>query len=335
MGIKNLNKFLIDNCKKSSIKRTHLSELESKTIVIDTSIYLYKFAADGTLLEHFYLMISIFHHYKIIPIFIFDGKPPKEKRALLIQRRNLRLESEKQYQIKKAELEQVDDIDEKLELEKEIEILKRDATSISYDDLAIVKKLMTAYGVKYYCAEGEADILCAQMVLSGKAWGCMSDDMDMFLYGCNRVFRNFSLLHHNVMEYNMDAILEDLDMKLVAFREIAVLSGTDYNINLHIDIYILFVLYKKYTLLENNIQDKIPFYSWVIEKSGELFSNDMEILNYHSIYTYNTSIFKLFDIDIYANVNQTFLEDSPSQHIEINMEDLKSIMETDGFVFVQ
>ena len=328
MGIKNLNKFLIDNCKKSSIKRTHLSELESKTIVIDTSIYLYKFAADGTLLEHFYLMISIFHHYKIIPIFIFDGKPPKEKRELLIQRRNLRLESEKQYQIKKTELEQVDDIDEKLELEKEIEILKRDATSISYDDLAIIKKLMTAYGVKYYCAEGEADIFCAQMVLSGKAWGCMSDDMDMFLYGCNRVFRNFSLLHHNVMEYNMDAILVDLDMKLVAFREIAVLSGTDYNINMHMDINKLFGLYKKYKLAEPQIT---TFYTWIIENQQELSSKEAEKIKHMDI----NIIVNLFDISLYSHVNQPFLEDTISRNLQINIEDLKSIMETDGFVFVQ
>lgn len=82
MGIKHLNRYIQTQC-KSSIKQIHLSELTNKKIVIDTSIYLYRYASDNTLLENFYLMISIFRQYNIIPLFIFDGKPPKEKKDLL------------------------------------------------------------------------------------------------------------------------------------------------------------------------------------------------------------------------------------------------------------
>ena len=38
---------------------------------------------ENALLENFYLMISIFREYNIIPLFVFDGKPPKEKNDLL------------------------------------------------------------------------------------------------------------------------------------------------------------------------------------------------------------------------------------------------------------
>ena len=277
MGIKYLNKFLLQKCKKSSIRKIHFSELSGKTIVIDTSIYLYKFAAENALLENFYVLISLFRKYDITPVFIFDGRPPIEKRQLLIQRRIEKREAEEKYTELQKKLELIGPIDDLLL--KELDYLKKQSTVITYDNIQNVKDLITAYGVTYICAQGEADNLCVQ-IANTKAWGCMSDDMDMFLYGCNRVFRNFSLLHHNVMEYNMDAILVDLDMKLVAFREIAVLSGTDYNINMHMDINKQFGLYKKYKLAEPQIT---TFYTWIIENQQELSSKEAEKIKHMDI----------------------------------------------------
>ena len=78
MGIKNLNRFFKEEC-KDSIKIIQLSQLSGKKIAIDISIYMYKYTADNTLIENIYLMLSVFRHYNIIPIFVFDGKPPAEK----------------------------------------------------------------------------------------------------------------------------------------------------------------------------------------------------------------------------------------------------------------
>ena len=82
MGIKNLNRFIRETCKQSKncIERVHLRGLMGKKIAIDISIYLYKYSA---IIENIYLMLSIFKHYGIIPIFIFDGKPPTEKKTLI------------------------------------------------------------------------------------------------------------------------------------------------------------------------------------------------------------------------------------------------------------
>ena len=88
MGIKDLNRFLLTRCSKTSIqKQLSLSELRGKTLVIDASIYIYKFIESNSLLENMYLFISILRDYEIIPVFIFDGKPPPEKKELLYQRR--------------------------------------------------------------------------------------------------------------------------------------------------------------------------------------------------------------------------------------------------------
>ena len=82
MGIKLLNKFLRKQCKKD-IQLIHLSKLKDKTIVIDISIYLYRFKGENALIENIYHLCSIFKYYKIKPIFIFDGDRPEEKTETL------------------------------------------------------------------------------------------------------------------------------------------------------------------------------------------------------------------------------------------------------------
>ena len=86
MGIKHLNRFLKENS-STSIKFVNIAELSGKKIAVDISIYMYRYASDDNLIENMYLMLSVFRHYNIIPIFIFDGKPPTEKKELLIKRR--------------------------------------------------------------------------------------------------------------------------------------------------------------------------------------------------------------------------------------------------------
>ena len=111
MGIRNLNSFLRDNA-SSAIKFISLSELSGKKVAVDISIYLYKFASDDNLIENIYLMLSVFRYYNIIPIFIFDGKPPCEKRELLTKRREDKRDAEEEYYRLKKLLENNQNMDE-------------------------------------------------------------------------------------------------------------------------------------------------------------------------------------------------------------------------------
>ena len=63
-------------------------------------------------MENMYLMLSIFKYYNITPIFIFDGKPPNEKKSLLQKRREDKLEAEQEYTILKNKLSEIDEDDE-------------------------------------------------------------------------------------------------------------------------------------------------------------------------------------------------------------------------------
>ena len=57
-------------------------------------------------------------------------------------------------------------------------------------------------GISYYQAKGEADKLCAKLVNKNKVFACLSEDMDLFVYGCPKVLRYISLLNKNVIMYD-------------------------------------------------------------------------------------------------------------------------------------
>ena len=138
MGIKNLNRFLRDNA-KDSIKFEHMSKLSGKKIAVDISIYMYKYASENALIENMYLMLSIFRYYNVIPIFIFDGKPPAEKKELLQKRREDKKEAEIEYNNLKNKLQINENMDEieKQEISNSMDMLKRKFVNVSKNDIYI------------------------------------------------------------------------------------------------------------------------------------------------------------------------------------------------------
>ena len=228
MGIPQLNRYLLSKCSHHAIQKKHLDCFAGKTVVIDASIYLYKYTGNETLIENMYTMITIFKFYKITPIFVFDGKPPDEKKDVMKQRYDDKKVASRKYDELAAIHATTTDEHERSEMAIEMEKLKRQFLRIRKEDVQNVKTLMDTCGVAYYDAPGEADVMCASMVIHRQAWACVSDDMDMFAYGCTRVMRHFSLLSHTVVFYNITGILRELAIPMRDFRHILVMSGTDY-----------------------------------------------------------------------------------------------------------
>jgi hypothetical protein len=227
MGIKHLNQFVKREC-PGAIKTVTFDDLSGKVVVVDANIYMYRFTADQALLENMYSMIKLFQLRNIVPIFIFDGKPPEEKRNLLNKRQHLKRIAEIHYNEVKTSMDltccRPTPDDEHL-----LKVLKRRFIRLQDADFERVKALMRALGVNYIVAPGEADALCAQMVLKRKAHACVSDDTDMFVYGCPRVLRHLNLLDETFTMYDMSQILNILGITMTEFRQICVVSGTDYN----------------------------------------------------------------------------------------------------------
>ena len=325
MGIKNLNRFLRENCTKKSIRKVNLKQFANKIIVIDTSIYLYKFASDNALLENMYLLISIMKSYQITPIFIFDGKPPPEKKELLYRRRLEKKEAESKYLNLQSLIPTISGEDKK-EMIMEMELLKRQFIRISQDDIRKVKELMEAYGVSYYDSPTESDELCSYLVKSDKAWACLSDDMDMFLYGCPYVIRHLSLMNHTVVLYDTKSILKDLEMNETQFCEIMVLSGTDYNLHSNTSLTETikwFYEYNKYVSNFNKNSNKSPlgFYIWLV-KNTKYVNDFYKLLRTLQMFQINND----FNLKCWKEIE--LMEKNE------NMDKLKEILKGDGFIFV-
>lgn len=329
MGIKHLNKFIRVNC-SDSINCIPLSQLSGKKIAVDVSIYMYKYA--DALIENMYLMLSVFRYYNIIPIFVFDGKSPVEKKQLIRKRREDKRVAEKEFNRLNETLKDASN-DEKVkqEISLQMDSLKKQFVYISKSQIQSVKQLVQSYGMTYYDAPGEADELCAMLVMKKKVWACMSEDMDMFVYGCNRVLRYFSLLNHTVVYYDTKRILDELNLSLQEFREICILSGTDYNID-HDNkksptLERTMKYFKKYTRDRENHahshSDPATFYQWLMNtKTG--YINDYELL---------VKIYSIFDIS-----NKSVLKKFENINIlntPIVKNTLQEILEKDGFIFPQ
>lgn len=329
MGIKNLNKFLKENAKES-IKLGHVSELNDKKIAIDISIYMYKFASEGTLIENMYLMLSIFRYYNVIPIFVFDGKPPAEKKELLQKRREDKKEAEAEFNELKNKLQINANMEEseKQEIINNMDMLKRKFVNVSKYDIENVKDLIRGYGATYYDAPGEADELCAMLTIKGKVWACLSEDMDMFVYGCPRVIRYLSLLNHTYVMYYMKEILLDLGITQKELREICILSGTDYNCvngddSKNHTLYTTLKHFKKYHHNNKNVNNNNnnSFYNWLLNTTN--YINDYEML---------IKIYDMFDLSK-NHYDIKIFEDIRIANGVINKETIHKILKTDGFMF--
>lgn len=318
MGIKQLNRFLREKCSLKSIHNFHLRELKNKTLVVDISIYLYKFISENALMENMYLLLSIFKEYNITPVFIFDGKPPPEKRELLKRRYMDKKEAEQKYL--DLETKKNDDSlsDEQMKkIVSDMVLLKKQFIRVKDEDVKNVKDLIKAFGMVYFDAQGEADVLCAILNKVGKAWGCLSDDMDMFLYGCSFVVRNISILKHTAILYDTDSILVDLNMSEKEFCEIMVLSGTDYNMKSETNLNETMRWFHKY----KKSPEELEFYQWLIKNTK--YINDYSLL---------LKIYQLFQITDNDEVNYWKTVEIANKKVDRRV--IFGIMKKEGFIFI-
>ena len=315
MGIKYLNKFLQDNC-EHSIKKIHMNNLKNKKIVIDTSIYLYKFKADGLLFENMFLLISILRKNNISPLFVFDGKPPEEKNEIIKERKNNKEVAREEYNKYQEKLSSITSEEEKKEIIDNMGSLKRQFIRISKKNIETVKYLFQCFGVSYIDAPGEADILCAKLVQKNKAYACLSEDMDMFAYGCPRVLRYLSLNHHTIVMYDTQKILHQLDMSIDDFRCICVLSGNDYLNIKDMNLYKVLKFYKKYRK-----SDYTDFNVYIDKEFTSVSYEDF-------IKTKN--IFNLSTNKLDKKYEKIKIVNS-----DVNVDGLKELMKEDNFIFVE
>ena len=348
-----LNRFLQSKC-RDSISCIPLSSLSGKKIAVDISIYLYKYLSENALLENLYLMISIFREHNIIPIFIFDGKPPVEKNETIEMRRKIKHSAREEYYRLKVildnlETEQVNEsanndnekntttveIDEDVyidiatnvdELQNAMKQLKKKFVVLKQKHIQDAKMLLQAYGVTYYEAPGEADILCANLVSKNIVYACLSEDTDMFVYGCSRVLRYLSLTMSKVIMYDFEGILKTLSMDMDEFKKVSILFGCDYSkgsTTLNSSNMNIFNSYKMFTNYKSDTKIMDDFYDWVI-------NNNVNLEKIVQTSRENMSLFDIHhtnDLEVYDKIK---IMNGP-----VNRPMLIEVMKKENFIFMK
>ena len=301
MGIRKLNKFLQEKCKESITKRA-LFQMKNKKLVIDASNMLYRLNVDNELIPMLYQTIITFKYYNIVPLFVFDGAPPDEKKEKLIERRKMRVEAAEQHATLMDDIE-TNNIVMNDTLRGVIERLERTKTRLNMKLIYQAKYLLKSCGVPYIDAVNEADELCAFLVNSGVAWACVSEDMDLFAHGCARIIRYFSVYQQNCVVYEMSGILSKLKMNLADFRAMCVVCSNDYEKDGTMTIYDI----------------------W---REG-LSTNDL-VVNNRELFEKIVDMFEIKDVGEKSEINAS---EFAIEYKEVNAELRRFVLEQSGFVF--
>jgi 5'-3' exonuclease len=227
MGVAMLNRF-IKELRSPVSKKIPLIQLRGKKIVIDASIYLYRFASQGGLIEYLFEMCCIFRHLEIHALFIFDGESPPEKNDERARRAKKRAAAREKYALIENELKNTMVADKQRVLRLALKKLRGSTVRITFQDIQRAKLVIEGSGLHYTVSKGEADALCAALVTKGAAYACLSEDTDMFAYGCPRILKYLSLLHRTAVIYDTEKVRDQLGMSAKEFTELCVLAGTDY-----------------------------------------------------------------------------------------------------------
>ena len=310
MGIHLLQTF-IASLNDRSIKEQHMREFSNKKITVDISIYLYRFKEMGNLLENIYLMCSIFRYYNIHALFIFDGKYLKKKNETMRKRKESKKQAKQKFNAIKENLHKYNG-NKRVKIEMQLDTLRKQFITVTKEDIKNVKDLLDAYGMVYVSAKHEADELCG--ALNNEVYACLTEDTDIMVYGCKRIFRYFSLMKHTVVVYDMSLIHKNLNMTLSDFQELCICAGNDY-ITSKKNIFYYYDLFKQYK--------KTPtgFLDWLLQKRYISLQEYHQRREIYDMYTFKTH-------DPFEDVPYTLIKNK-----YVNKQKLLKILETVGFIF--
>jgi 5'-3' exonuclease len=221
MGIKGLAKFLKVHI-PTSITSKKLEDLSGLVIAIDTNYFMYKYTiSTDDYIKKFNTQYSHLVSKGIMPLYVFDGKPPCEKQKVIDKRKIINKK-------------------------KNIEVTNSNVKSL--------KEYFYQNNISFLECESEADFICSRLCQEGLIHGCISDDMDFLTLGCKNLYRDYFQYSSDIVEYNLDQILKVFTRE--EFIDISIFLGCDYcdrvydfvNRSEEINVYELFL---KHRTLEN------------------------------------------------------------------------------------
>jgi flap endonuclease-1 len=184
---------------EEAVEKSSLQKLSGKSVALDAYNILYQFIATirgpdgrplmdrrGRITSHlsglFFRTVN-FLEEGLLPVYVFDGRPPELKRKTIERRRELRMEALEEY--------------EKALAAKDFEAARRYAQRAASLEAYMVESsadLLKAMGVPYVMAPAEGEAQAAYMASKGSVYASGSQDMDSLLFGSPRLVRNLSIV---------------------------------------------------------------------------------------------------------------------------------------------
>lgn len=226
-------------------KEIELTALSGKKIAVDAYNFIHQFLSiirdkltgeplrnsRGRITSHlsglFYRNINLIEA-GIKTVWVFDGKPPKLKRAAIEER-----QAAKELAIKKWE--------EALEKGEEAKKYAQATSTITEEVVEDAKKLLDLMGIPCVQAPSEGEMQAAYMCKKGDVWATASHDYDSLLAGSSRLVRNISISKRRKLPnkevyvevkpelIELEEVLTNLGITQEQLVLIGILVGTDYN----------------------------------------------------------------------------------------------------------
>jgi flap endonuclease-1 len=252
MGIRGL-KTLIKKKVPGSLRIRPISYYKNTIIAIDVNILLYKACYSYPVKDYnsflfFFINKCIsFLNNGILPIFIFDGKTPIEKKKLLYKRQLTKRNN-------KERLQQLKNIQRpSFTIQKQIQKLeKKTSLCVTHYHIELLKRLFYSLGIPYFIAQsGEAEQLCACLQKQHIVDYSVSDDTDTLVFGSCSLLTCLHRTNTTLMEWDLNMILSKLKLTFPQFVDFCILTGCDYTdsipgININESLYYI----QKYKTIE-------------------------------------------------------------------------------------
>ena len=284
MGIKNLNQFLKEKCPEA-FKDIPYSFFRGKRVAVDSDNVLRKLMARAhkeivnqtdvcskepdrkqiveRWLYHIREEINKFLKHGITLIFVFDGAYIDEKSETQLKRREAKQKMVDSAVEMKNKVLEVDELERTPQMITELRKKMHHLGNIQPEEKELVCNLLKALGFPVLFATEKGEKLCAMLSIEGMVSATYSKDSDIVAMGCPLSFNDEAGWVYNsesgrtemsVKSMLFKPILSSLEMEYSTFLDLCIMSGCDFNSNIH-----LLGVKKAYKLLlEHKSIDNLP-----------------------------------------------------------------------------
>lgn len=309
MGIKQLNK-MIKRVSPRSLTEKSVRDLYDKKVAIDSSIYIYKFrygSNDTNDLSHlngFFQKTCYFLKNGILPVYVFDGVPPIEKRLTLNKRTRQKDKIKKKMEILQKQYSTLQITDEhnvekkepelnEQEIKFKLEKLSRQITYVNNTHRKECKYFLRLLGIPIIESESEAEKTCANLQEQGYVDYTFTEDTDALTFGAPKVIKTMrdqythESLGKRFVEVDLHKVIEDMELTMDEFIDFCILCGCDYcptipSIGPITALHLIRTYSNIETVLENlHTKYKVPEH-FHYEKARRIFKTKTNMMNVSS-----------------------------------------------------